>query len=134
MKSAQIKNIIAILAMFAMVVLTAGTANAATITSNAVTNNWSAAATWVGGTPPGASDDAVIASGANITVTATAACSSITFPAGNNTTININSGISLTVSGAVSLPRPSNNRTNLINVGGGTFLAGLRYDRWYMNR
>ena len=114
---------LAVLAMLAMAVLTESTANALARTAS-VSGNWNNTATWGGSSVPVAGDTVTINSGITVTVTAAAACTSITFPAGNNTTININSGISLTVSGAVSLPRPNNSRTNLINVGAGTFSAG----------
>jgi len=41
---------------------------AATVTSNAVTGNWNAASSWVGGTIPSANDSVVIVNGANITL------------------------------------------------------------------
>ncbi|MFE3867391.1 T9SS sorting signal type C domain-containing protein [Flavobacterium sp. LS2P90] len=45
-------------------------ANAATVTSNAVTGNWSATSSWVGGKVPALTDDVIIVSGAVISLTA----------------------------------------------------------------
>ena len=71
----------------------------ATYTSVA-TGNWNADATWSGTGTPGAGDIVNIASGHTITVTTNAACTSITFT-GTSGALAVNSGITLTVSGAV---------------------------------
>lgn len=94
-------------------------AHAATITSNNVTGNWNAASTWIGGVVPGAGDDVVINASATITVTANTSCVSITWT-GNpsaSRTLTINSGVTLNVSGNITLgTTTTNNRTRTINV------------------
>ena len=40
--------------------------NASTISSNAITGNWSSPASWAGGIVPGTNDSAVIVNGAKI--------------------------------------------------------------------
>ena len=57
----------------------------ATITSNAVTGNWNAPATWVGGVVPGAADDVIIANGATVNITSTPiTCLSLTVGQGTS--------------------------------------------------
>jgi gliding motility-associated-like protein len=55
---------------------------AATITSNAVTGNWTTGSSWVGGIAPGAADMGVIVSGANITINANITIGSIQINSG----------------------------------------------------
>lgn len=62
-----------------------------------------------------------------ITVTADAACAFINYQ-GNvnkNFTISINSGITLDVTGTITIPRSGNPRTNLLDVGAGILNAGV---------
>jgi hypothetical protein len=97
---------------------------AATRTAS-VSGNWNATATWGGQSVPVVGDDVIINNGRTVTVTAPAACTSITFPSGNatTTTINLNPGISLTVSLTITIPR-SNAGFNQITVGAGILTAG----------
>ena len=102
--------------------------------SRAAGGNWNSPATWstVGfgsatntGSFPVAGDFVNIGGTGTrtVTVTAGAACATIDFDAGSNTnTISINSGITLDVSGAITIPRPTT--LNAISVGAGTFNAG----------
>ena len=73
----RIKNLVLIVALCAF-----NNTYSATITSNAVTGNWTAGATWIGGVAPGAADIGVIVSGANITVNANITVGSIQVNAG----------------------------------------------------
>ena len=68
--------------------------NAATITSNAVTANWSTNTTWVGNVTPTAGDNVIIASGATITIN----FADLTMDAG--TTITVNAGGTLKTTNA----------------------------------
>ena len=98
------------------------------------TGNWNTNTTWslipggvaVGsGIFPGASDNVVITNGFNVTVTANAACSTLTYiAAGVNNTVTINTGITLTVSGAITIPRANAGFSNTLSVGPGTLNAG----------
>jgi hypothetical protein len=92
---------------------------AATITSNNVTGNWNAGATWVGGVPPGPGDDVIINTSATITVTASTSCASISWT-GNPTasrTLTVNAGVTLSVSGSITLgSATTNGRNRVINV------------------
>ena len=97
--------------------------DAASITSNAGTGNWNSTSTWVGGVVPTSTDDVVIASGAtvNLNVTTTVASMSFLSSASSNSTLNLN-GYTLTVTGAVTIPRPSSS-INTLNIGTGTLSA-----------
>jgi len=115
-------------AISAIVMLTAGTADAATRTAD-TTGAWNATNTWAENIVPVAGDTVTINNGITVTVPAgyTAMCTSITFNAGNaNNSITLNAAnSSLTVSGAVTINAPTqNNRTKQIIVGTGTFSAG----------
>ncbi|MBK7710038.1 MAG: putative Ig domain-containing protein [Bacteroidales bacterium] len=99
------------------------------------TGNWNTNTTWsfylrgssVGvGIYPVAGDIVYIEGGRIVTVTANADCASITFPSnnGNNNTVAINTGITLTVSNAITIPRAGNGNMNQIQVGSGNMLAG----------
>ena len=86
--------------------------------------NWNSSSTWLFGDIPGSGDDAVIANSNTITVTASTSCKSITI--GNGllsaaTAVTINSGVSLTVSGNITIVAPLLGTTdNALNVNAGT--------------
>jgi len=103
--------------------------------TSVATGNWNAQATWgaagtgcagaVGGIP-GAADTVTIAAAHTVTVTANAAATSITVAAPSVAAhgININPGIVLNVSGAITLAAPAaNGRTSTLAVGSGTLNA-----------
>jgi len=77
---------------------------------------------------PTSVDDVQIIGGYTVTITANAACASITFDgigSNDSNTVTINSGISLTVSGAITIPRAnSNGQLNTLTVGAGILNAG----------
>ena len=104
---------------------------AATYFSRA-TGSWNTNTTWslssggpaVGaGIFPVAGDVVTIEGGFNVTVTANAACASITFTNVTATSLTINNGITLSVSGAITIPR-SGAGLNTIAVGAGNLNAG----------
>ena len=113
---------IAFLAVFFMhTAFTLSAADRYSVTSG----NWNATSTWSAssGGPPGASvpvagDDVYIESNHTITVTANAACTSITF-SGNGSTLTVNSSIILAVSGTVTKNKLNSNSSSLI-TGQGT--------------
>lgn len=90
-----------------------------------VSGNWNNTATWGNNPVPVAGDNVTINSGITVTVTAPAVCATIIFAAVNqNSAITINGTNSLTVSGQVTMPKPSSSRTCNINVNAGTFSCG----------
>jgi hypothetical protein len=99
---------------------------AQTITS-AGSGVWSNPATWVGGVVPGAANDVRIASGHVVTVDGNFACNSLQIgvaPVVNNTTLSINSGLTLTVAGAVTFLAPTaNNRDVILDVADGNLVC-----------
>ncbi len=91
-----------------------------------VSGNWNSTTTWGGAAVPVDGDAVTINSGITVTVTAPAACTSITFAA-----VTVNSGItisgtnSLTVSGSVTTTgRPPAGITRSINVNAGSMTIG----------
>lgn len=101
-------------------------ANAASITSTATGGTYSLTTTWSGGVVPGAGDDVTIAAGATVTVTDARTCLSLTMNgASAYTTLQINSGITLTVTGALTVNPPTGgNNDNTIAVGDGILVCG----------
>ncbi len=100
--------------------------------------NWNATTTWStvsfasatnSGTFPIAGDIVNIGGGFALTVNVASACASITYESGvsRSNSINLNSGITLTVSGTITLPRaggPGTSNINLLAVGAGNLVAG----------
>ncbi|NTW31728.1 MAG: hypothetical protein HGB12_03735, partial [Bacteroidetes bacterium] len=88
--------------------------------------NWNSTSTWstTSGGGPGASvpvagDVVYIQAGDNVTVTAAAACTSITFT-GNGATLTVNSTFTLTVSGAVTVNSSASTSYSSTITGAGT--------------
>jgi hypothetical protein len=113
------------LLVLGLLVFGAGSVSGATRTAS-VSGNWDNTATWGGSSVPIAGDVVTINSGITVTVAADAACSTISFPAGNNvnSTISLNNGITLNVSGTITIPRAANNRMNTLAAGAGFLNAG----------
>ena len=113
-----------------LLVMGVGSVKGATYFSVVTGGNWNAASTWSGTSGGGggagvpvAGDAVTIEGGHNVVVTANAACSSITFTTSTATSLTINSGIILNVSGAITIPRPGSNYNQII-VGAGILNAG----------
>lgn len=100
-----------------------GRASAASI-SSAQSGDWNAGTTWVGGVVPESADDVTIASGHIITIPVNASAATIVIAdnlgAGNG--LSISFGITLKVSGAITMTAPTA-ATSTINVGAGTLTA-----------
>jgi hypothetical protein len=97
-----------------------------TITSTTNTGNWNSTSTWVGGIVPTSVDSVIIVSGADITVTANAACRAIKFnnPGYLSTSLSLNSAVALTVFHAVTWTQPTGTSSLALNVGAGSLSAG----------
>jgi len=119
----KLSNLSRIFSLTLGLILMAMVTNGANFTS-IKSGNWSDPRTWAptGTLIPGSADAVSIVGGFNVTVTADAACASITFTT-TATSLTINTGITLTVAGAITIPR-SNSGVNLIAVGAGTLNAG----------
>jgi hypothetical protein len=74
---------------------------------------------------PGAGDFVYIGDNLTVSITGAETCSALFFDAGTSVTntLTISSG-SLTVSGAVTIPRTATSGSNILNVGAGTLTAG----------
>ena len=117
------KKIVLCAFVIVLTVLFAATAMATSV-SSAATGNWNATTTWSGAHIPVAGDDVTITGGFTVTVTANAACTSLTFSQTTaNNTVNISSGKTLTVSGAITIISAAPN-LNLLAVGAGILNAG----------
>lgn len=86
-------RIISLLVVFCLSLLSV---EAATITSNAVTGNWSTKGSWVGNVVPTATDDVIIVSGANITMQGSTTMNSLTINSGGILTDNGSGTITIT--------------------------------------
>jgi hypothetical protein len=116
-----------IAAVFAVVFLVAAPKAEAANRTASVSGNWNNTATWGGSSVPIAGDNVTIGAGRTVTVTADAACSTINFTTANTGTVSsitINSGILLAVSGNVTIRRPAGGNTSNITVDGGTLNVG----------
>src|SRR5262245_63739753 len=102
---------------------------ARTCTSTGTGGTWNVTATWAAGCTGGpvAGDTVTITNGDVVTVTANAVADSLTVQGGgNNSTLTINGGVSLTINGAVSVGAPTAaGITELIDVGAPTDTAPL---------
>jgi hypothetical protein len=87
-----------------------------------LSGNWSNTATWGGYAVPTSADAVIINDDINVTVNVAAVCASLTIKDGTRThEVTISGSNSLTVSGAVTIDKPTaNNRTKTIAVGSGT--------------
>lgn len=109
-----------------LIVLTAisNSSFAATRTTVA-SGNWSSAATWQSGVIPASTDDIIIGNGFTLTVDANKTCNSISFSASNSTTATgtlfVNTGIVLTITGALSTTNPT---TTTVKTSGNYTLSG----------
>ena len=116
-------NCVSRIACLVCLIITLSTikANAATITSSAAGGNWNSTASWSGGTIPGINDDVIIAVNASITVTDNRSCNSLTWTAGAitaNRTLTINSGVTLTITNALTYVNPAANFARTVSVSG----------------
>jgi hypothetical protein len=96
--------------------------------------NWNSTSTWstvghdsdvnLAGTFPGLTDEVFLGGGFTVTVTANQPCGAVSFDATAATTnqLIINSGVTLTVTNAVTIPR--NGGSNTLAVGAGILTAG----------
>jgi hypothetical protein len=86
--------------------------------------NWNSTSTWFLGIVPGSGDDAVIANSNTVTVTGNTTCASLTIGNGllnASTGVQVNSGVTLTVTGNISIVAPLLGTTdNFLNVNAGT--------------
>lgn len=118
--------------LFFMLTISVGIMAQKTWDRGAATNNWGDANNWNPNGVPGSGDAVTLAviGGATTTinVNVAASCASLTFPSNNTdaVTLNINSGITLAVTGAVTIPKGSSTGTivNTLAVGAGTLNAG----------
>ncbi len=87
---------------------------------------WNDGSTWVGGCVPTIADDAVIAEGHTVTVTADASAGTLTFDAATiSSAVVLNNGVTLSVEGLLRIEAPLNaNIEAVMNVGHGTLDIG----------
>ncbi|MFE3871321.1 T9SS sorting signal type C domain-containing protein [Flavobacterium sp. ZS1P70] len=144
---------IRLLLMVLFVCLFSNVVSAATITSNAVTGNWNANSSWVGGAVPGISDSVIIVSGAVISLTAnlnqtgdvtinaggTLSDGGNTFGIKNNLNpgMTINGTFKVTINNGLNKNGAGNNPTVIVNGGGLIWLssttASVGVNLWAFN-
>lgn len=95
--------------------------NGATRTASA-NGNWNSTATWGGASVPVAGDVVIIGASRTVTITANAACTSITF--NNGSTLTFSGAFTLNVSGTVTMPSASSNAAITFALGAGTANIG----------
>lgn len=101
------------------------TCNAAAKTAS-VSGSWSNTATWGGTAVPTSADDVTINPGISVNIdVANAQCASLTFaPVSANSALTISGTNSLSITGLLSMPRPSTGFTCTVNVNAGTLTCG----------
>ena len=113
--------------LFISLFLLSSFAGHATNFTSAASGNWGTAATWSPSGVPTSKDNVTIAHGMTITVNTAAACTNLTIGDATSgvTTVNVSSGITLSIAGACSI-NPSNlSNTYTLNAGAGTInIAG----------
>jgi hypothetical protein len=94
-----------------------------------VSGNWSSTATWGGNPVPTSTDAVIINSGIAVTVDVNAFCTSITFSGTSATgsTLTVNNGVTLTMSGNITLNGAAGNNTaaTISGVGSITGCTGI---------
>ncbi|MCK9401047.1 MAG: hypothetical protein M0Q51_13785, partial [Bacteroidales bacterium] len=126
MKNKQIRKVWSLLkcVIVACFFLSVGIAGLAQRVAS-VTGDWSNTATWGGFAVPTAAETVTINSGIAVTVDIAVACNTLTFAAVTaSSSVTISGTNSLTVTGLVSMPRPSTGQTCTIAVGAGSLTAG----------
>lgn len=115
-------------AFFAAVLLAVIPSNALAVTCTSLSSgNWNTASRWSCGHVPLAADAVVIGNGHAISVDTAAVGASLDISTGNtNSSVSINAGQSLTISGAVNISAAAldNNRSKALDVGAGTLNVG----------
>ncbi len=110
------------LALSLALAFAAANAPAATIVSTSVGGNWDAPTTWVGGVVPTSSDDAQIFAGASVSVVNNASANSVAFLGSmtNTTSLSVSSGVTLNVTGGITVQNSTNNIVSAMVTGAGT--------------
>jgi hypothetical protein len=118
-----------VIGMLLLAALQVTPAYALSYTSTAAGGNWNSSTTWVPNGIPGALDNVTIASGATVTVTADATAAALTFASGaSSSTVAVDPGITLTITGAITIQRAGASATDTLAVGAGNVNAGsLRF-------
>lgn len=113
----QLKQLCLILLVFS------GQAAAAPIVSGN-SGDWSNPATWVGGVVPAAGDNVTIANGHTVNISSNASCAAVAIGNGalnQNTTLTIGTGITLSVTGNITISTPLSGSTdNTLDANDGT--------------
>ncbi|MFN5335172.1 MAG: hypothetical protein ACK5BV_08305, partial [Bacteroidota bacterium] len=85
--------------------------------------NWSSANNWNTNAVPVAGGAVIIPNGSNVTVDGDFSCTSVTF-SGAAATLQVNSGFTLTISGAITINHIATGSNNTTISGAGSILAG----------
>lgn len=94
--------------------------------TGATNNNWNVGTNWAPTGVPTAGDAVTITSGATVNVNVAAVCASIAINGGSNSNISVNiqTGQSLTVSGAIQINASTGSSSHTLSVGEGSLSCG----------
>ena len=112
-----------VLLLFFVCFLSINLLNAQTWDGGGTTSNWSDAINWSTNTVPVAGGAVIIPNGFNVTVDGDFSCTSVTF-SGAAANLQVNSGFTLTVSGAITINHIATGSNNTTISGAGAILAG----------
>ncbi len=116
------KILLSMMAVMGITLITT-VANAADRTAS-TNGNWNSTTTWGGASVPVAGDNVFIPSGRNVTVTANAACSNLTFTIITGSTtggvLTVNNGVLLNVSGTITKNNETQTSSTTTITGAGT--------------